>query len=584
MKETTYGGLADMMPRTITDHYIEAYYGSELVFTGFMQCQEFDDDWVAVPRELEFPIISPLGLLDAFNFTVPAQPGLVTLGSLMYEVMTGLNAGYTDVVYPVEGSYEPWDNVMSSTVMVPFNESFKHYDLPAKLFEPRDYRYFVEGICACFGWLVHDTPTSVEFTKYNYNGSYSRLTLGGLINPGTGWSGVQQRAAAFSDYYSNADNNAMQSVVMPLKQVNLNLEGVDIKDKKLSTDHTVTHGYMGGSDVSREVSLTQVGPDVDGNYLGTAIFDTGGEISGSGVYPIGYGKVEANAKTVNVSESWVIKYSSGWSEGDAMITAIFYGMMPKNSMGYSLIRLKMERGTSLQDMKSTNYNDVVMNMVIKQGSSYYDLGTDNWTSYFTLNQITIDGQTGKVTPNKSFPTGGSIGPYTEIGDIDGILFTLPAGIDKPLEVSLRCNSTSNLADGEYLRITDMSIANPGDIEVPYNEYYRDRNKIVVGNNATGTAEKDITVNFNNYVGSRGEHSFGDETYGPTGGSPTMPYLFAPMTVLTEKVKRKSTPDFDEYAAKWTYWINGWRWRMIAWNFSLRDDIYQITLARSSTIE
>lgn len=99
----------------------------------------------------------------------------------------------------------------------------------------------------------------------------------------------------------------------------------------------------------------------------------------------------------------------------------------------------------------------------------------------------------------------------------------------------------------------MSIANPGDIEVPYNEYYRDRNKIVVGNNATGTAEKDITVNFNNYVGSRGEHSFGDETYGPTGGSPTMPYLFAPMTVLTEKVKRKSTPDFDEYAATLAPW-------------------------------
>ena len=99
--EMVYGGLTDLMPRNITDHYIEAYYGSELVFTGFMQCQEFDNDWVATPREMEFPIISPLGLLDAYKFQVPSEPDLVTLGSLMYEVITGLNGGYTDVVYPV---------------------------------------------------------------------------------------------------------------------------------------------------------------------------------------------------------------------------------------------------------------------------------------------------------------------------------------------------------------------------------------------------------------------------------------------------------------------------------------------------
>jgi hypothetical protein len=71
-----------------------------------------------------------------------------------------------------------------------------------------------------------------------------------------------------------------------------------------------------------------------------------------------------------------------------------------------------------------------------------------------------------------------------------------------------------------------------------------------------------------------------------GSYPLYPYLFAPMTVLMEKVRRKAgtTIDFNEYAALWTYWISGWRWRMIAMNFNLRDDEYQVTLARSSTIE
>lgn len=585
MVEVTNGGLTALMPRNLTDHYIEAYYGTELVFTGFMQCQEFDNDWVANPREMEFPIVSPLGLLDAFNFEIPAQPGLVTIGELMHEVLTGLNAAYTGVVYPMDGSYRPWTDLISSTVMMPFNDQFKHYDTSADLYKPKDYRYFVEGICACFGWMVHDTPENIEFTKYeDINSYYSRLTVAGLLDPESGWSGVQQRSAALDDYYTNADNNAMQSVVMPLKRINLNLEGVDVNDKKLETVHTIAAGMMGGTEVSREVALTQVGPEVDGTLVGTATFDTGGEIYNNGVFPIAYGKVEPDAKTVGMSESWVIKYLSSWSDNTPMITARFFGQAPKNADGYCLIKLAMEWGTSLQNMKSSDYNNIMLNMVIKSGGQYYNLSNDTWTPSLTLNSITIDGSKGKVTPNKSFPTGSSIGIYTSIGDIDGILFTMPYGIDSPIEVSLYKTSNSGLSDNDYLRITDLSLANPGSIDEPYNSFYRNRSEITVGNNATGTEEKSITVNFNNYLSNRGEHSFGDKTDGHDGSHPTFPYLFLPLTVLTEKMKRTATPDFDEYAARWSYWIDGWRWRMIAKSFNLRDDEYSVIMIRSSIID
>ena len=585
LKEKTYGGLAGLMPRSLTDHYLEAYYGSELVFRGFMQCQEFDDSWVAAPRLLEFPIISPLGLLDAYNFTAPSEPELVTLGELMHEVVTGLNGGYEGVIYPLQSSYKPWTDVMSSTVVVPFNEEFKHYDQASNLYKPKDYRYFIEGICACFGWMVHDTPTDIVFTKYDYTGNpYSRLTVAGLLDPASGWSGVQQRAASFDSYYRNADNNAMQSVIMPVKRVNLSLEGVDIKDKRLGTDHAVTYGMMGGTEVSREVTLDQVGPDVFGNYVGRATFDTGGDLYNNGVFPIAYGKVEADAKTVSMSESWVIKYLSSWSTSYAMLTAKFYGQAPKNSNGYCLLKLAFERGTSLQSMEARDYDDFSLNLVIKSGGKYFNLTNDTWASSFTMNSITIDGDTGKVTPNKAFPTGSSIGVYTSIGDVDGIMFTMPYGIDSPVEISLYNKANTGLDDNDILRITDLSLANPGAIDEPYNAFYRNKGEIVVGSNPTGVEEKNVTVNFNDYSMNRGENSFGDEAYGPQGSNPTFPYLFTPMTVLTEKVKRTATPDFNEYAARWTYWISGWRWRMIAKNFSLRDDMYQITLARSTSIE
>lgn len=587
--ESDKNSLSALMPRSMTDHYIEAYYGTELVFTGFMQCQEFDNDWVAPPREIEFPIISPLGLLDAYNFTAPSEPGLVTLGELMHEVVTGLNAGYQGVIYPVNSDYKPWVDVISSTVMVPFNDQFKHYDAASELFSPKGYRYFIEGICACFGWMVHDTPSDIVFTKYDHptNSSCSRLTVYGLLNPSSGWSSVQQRTARFDNYYSNADSNALMSVVMPVKRVNLSLEGVDISDKRLRTEHTTAGALaMGGTENCRYVPLTQVGPDVEGSHVGTATFTTGGEIYNNGTFPIAYGKIETDAKTVSLSESWVIKYLTSWSASTPLIKATFYGQSPRNADMYCLLKLSIERGTSLLDMHATDYDSFKLNLVIQTKGMSYNLTNNSWAYSETLNSITIDGDTGKVTPNASFPTGQTFGPYASIGDIDGIIFIMPYGIDAPIEVSLYKNTTQDLSDNDYIRITDLSIVNPGNIDKPYNSYYRDASKIVIGNYPTGVDEKNITVNFNNYSTRRGEHSFGDKTVnvGPYGSVPSFPYLFTPMTVLMEKVKRTATPDFNEYAAKWTYWIDGWRWRMIAKNFSLRDDLYQITLARSTSIE
>lgn len=599
MVEVTYGGLSGLMPRSLTDHYIEAYYGSDLVFTGYMQCQEFDNDWVATPREIEFPVISPLGLLEAFNFLTPNAsglievgnlsyfaPGLIAVGFLMYEVLYRLNAGYTDVIYPMEDSNEPWSDVISSTVMVPLNDQFKHYDTAADLYTPKDFKYFIDGICANYGWCVHDTPTSVVFSNYSHSDPYSKMLLQGLFaaNPSNYRSWIQQRSTRFDNYYENSDNNAMQSVIMPLKQVNLSLEGVDIEDKKLTTVYSITASLMEGGRNYRAVRLTQVGPNVDGNNIGSAIFDTGGEIYNNGLFPVAYGKIEQDAKMASVSESWVIKYSTSWSTSLPIIKAIFYGMAPKDANNYCLIKLNIERGTSLQDMKTNDYDSFRLIMSIKANGQYCNIDNQTWSSSEVLNDITIDGDTGKVTPNASFPTGASIGPYESIGDIDGIIFVLPAGINTPIEVSLFRNTTLDLNNNDYIRITHLSLANPGAIDEPYNSYYNDKSQIVVGNNEAGTETKDVKVNFNNYSNHRGEHSFGIYSTGPNGSIPTFSYLFTPMTVLTEKVKRTTAPDFNEYAAKWIYWINGWRWRMIAKNFSLRDDEYQITLARSSSIE
>lgn len=592
--ETTYGELDSLIPTSIRHHFVEAYYGSERVFTGFMQCQQFDNAWVATPRELEFPLVSPLGLLSSFKFNVQSDLKLVTLGSLMNEVMIGLNpyesstststtsSDYGYVIYPRTSSYSPWDNLIHSTVMCPFNENFKHYDESSKLFSPRDYEYFIEGICACFGWTVHDTPSAIVFAQYDYTGNYSRLSVSGLKTL-TGWESVQQLSDSFNSYYSNVDNNALQSQVMPLNEVVLELEDAEIKSKSLETNHTTSSLASVGINSYNQrfayAQLTQIGPDVSGDHIGTPIISTGGQIYSSGLFPLAYGTAEQNSVSIGLQENWWLKYSTGWSAGSLLLRAIFYGMMPMSSNGECLLKLGIERGTSMFDMKSSDYTSFTVNMVIKVGSKYYNMTNDTMTSSFTLNAVTINGATGKVTPNKTLSDGYS--------DVDGILFKpwgTGWGVIDFIEVSIYDSGIMGLENGEYLKFSEVSIVNPSSIDNPYNSYYRNTGEITIGNNQTGTEKRSINVNFYNYSGHRGEHSFGNSNGSINGEPPTFLYLFRPMVVLQQKVRQIAATNFNEYAAKWTYWIYGWRWRMLAKSFNLRDDEFTITLARSSTIE
>ena len=203
----------------------------------------------------------------------------------------------------------------------------------------------------------------------------------------------------------------------------------------------------------------------------------------------------------------------------------------------------------------------------------------------TYNAITINGQTGKVSPNCSFnnlPSGASA---RDVGDIDGIIFNIGYQVAGVVEIGLYKSGSTALNDGEILRISDLALDDPGHIDAEYYSYYNKRSEIVVGNNNTGTEVCDISVPFNNYSSYRGENSVCRPDNYTSGEPPTYPYMFRPLHVLTERVKRTSAAiSFNEYAAKWTYWINGWHWRMIAKTFNLRDDEYTITLARSSSIE
>ena len=604
--ETSNGDLNELFPTSILHHFVEAFYGTERVYTGYMQCQEFDNAWVANPRELEFACVSPLGLLEAFNFAVPNDHGLVTLGTLMQEVMIGLNPSATDatvsdyqhVIYPTKNTqtagdnneYTPWNNKINSTVIIPFNSDFRHYDYTPQgaakdLWKPQSYHFFVEGLCRCFGWIAHDTPDGIVFTKYDNTETVYKISISGLTTlSGAVW--LQQLTTGFETYYENVDDNADLTTVTPVKQITLQLEGASIEKKELTTKHTIARDNMLGSIGFRSIELQQVGPDVTASNLGKAsISMPGGELTNKGTFPLAYGKIQQGDLSVSLDNAWVIGYDYGWPDGTNLITSKFFGNPPRSSDGFCLLKLRMERGDSLRNMQASGYDDISLNLVVKVDNLYYDVWNNVQPSASVIyNNITIDGGTGKVRPNKELDRP-EIGYPNDIGDVDGIIFSIGYKVAGVVEIGLYKSGSTNLSDGEILRIAELSLNDPGHFDEDFYNYYDSRDEVIVSNTSTGTELCDINVPFNNYSSYRGENSFCGPDDFVDGEPPSYPYMFRPLHVLTERVKRTTTIiDFNEYAAKWTYWIFGWRWRMIAKNFNMRDDEFTVTLARSSTIE
>lgn len=180
--EPFYGALNALYPQTDTDHYVEILRGSQQpVFIGYMQAQSFGSPYVAGPRVLEFPIVSPLGLTYGLRFDAPAQPAYVTLASVLKQVATKLDADITTVIFPdymVSSSERVLSYLMNTLGYSPFNDKFnRNTTNPETLYSPSTLASFIENLCNCFGLIVHEMPHTLIFTRYDYTGVYNAYTV-----------------------------------------------------------------------------------------------------------------------------------------------------------------------------------------------------------------------------------------------------------------------------------------------------------------------------------------------------------------------------------------------------------------------
>lgn len=575
--ETSIGQLDGIMPYSIQQgylsRYVEVWYGNKLVFTGYLKNAEYTNQFVAPPYEREFVVTSPLGVLEHFNFSIPSSPEDVTVGAVMKEVIDGLNCRYNKVIYPRTDEH-PWDCLMNSTVYCPYNSQFTHKSPADELFAPKDFLFFIEGIASCYGWIVHDKPDAIIFTKYNRDEDYSYIEVADLPTAANRRTFIRNDAS-ITAWFKNADNNATLSCVQPLKQIDVTFEGEKAQSVEMTTDHCRTYsGSLGsGSDI---YTLTQVGDEVDGEGIGTAVVG-GGTILVTGLFPVAVATWQSGETSCSYDDYWVTCYSSSWGVGTKLISWKRYGTM--DSTGGLGIRLQIAVGTSLGNLKTSGWsNNIPMRLRIKgSNGKYFNLDNSSWVDYVKLNDITFDKHNGFVVPNYTLADG-----FT---DANGIIIYNNAPIyNGTVEIALYTAPSMGLANASFIKYVQIGFFNPSEGKVPYEGVYDPQEYVLTNPLGVGIGEDSFSVGLNSrFYGSR---TFVNANNRLTSDKPDLSYMFKIQTWVNQRFLPRLSVNYhtgEEYINSFSYWKSGWRWRILAMGHDLRNGEFSLTLVNTSDL-
>jgi hypothetical protein len=560
--------VADIFPTTsITERYVEILEGSTVIFRGYVQAQEFSrmGNYATTgnpPQSVSIPIISPLGLIDDLEFDKVTSPTDFTLWELLKICLykLGGNPGgvaatpYTYVYFPqvVSGSALLKKLKLPSLVISPYSDDNTHDSSTtvADCFEVVKIGYFLEGLCRCFGCMVHDTPDALVFTKFDYSGSYVRYDL---LDSTTNVSQPGNLTLAPSIVF---DGGIEIAQIAPLRKLTCQYDG----DRDTSLDMNFQHcRRVRGNDNAYQRNLVVNRPlltsEISAPYLqnNCSINSQNGVPTVRGTYLIAYGEGD------NMREMAVINFETddtsghNWATDDILLKTMFQGYFGTDMT----LTVKFEWGENmnLECPIAVPYINRYIYMTIKNGSKYLN-DSNQWVSTQFKRMIGVrELETSKGVLTMSIPSTG--------------METIP------IEVTFYEYDMREFEAMTCLAITELTLK--GEAADPATEYMNDgsnpKEYVLKGN---GIDEQDISVAFACY-GQKNSHML----FPSVGFSrPQYPYIFRKRqqvkVAYQDYMGGKINPDLYMRNVVW----KGTTMRVISANYSA--DYEQTTLTLQET--
>lgn len=413
--EETYGTLNTLFPATDIDHYVEVYYDSVCVFSGFLQAQSFDLPYESSPRKIKIPIMSPLAVASGIKMDILSTPSFITVGDMLKRACNKLDAKITQVIFPtgitLDSGYTAdltWKiNTLAFCEYNPDYDNYKQHD--QVVFVAKDVEYVIEGICNCYGLIVHDFPGMLVFAKVDYNGTYGLYNIdtldGSTITP------VSTIDSSVVTDYSNINilsNRGSKKNIMPCKKIEISYEGKFEKDIELKFNYAKYWWWTDTGD-GKQITLNNYDPALASQYWNTGNFPM------NDLTPPPYGEDWKWGV-------WLAKYGSG-SMDDKILVRLRSGLSPTVTVlewdtWYMPPLLTYPDGSTLtnlmlsMDVERSTYNGgaltlekadgLSMRFFIKIGDEYWN--GSQWTNTATSVSATTDtdGHVKIVMTGKSF--------------------------------------------------------------------------------------------------------------------------------------------------------------------------------------
>lgn len=168
------GDLAGLMPSDNMQHYVELYIDSILEWCGYMQAATFTQAWDTPPIEVEYPLISGIGVLGGLFLDEKKSFSDITLAAMLKECFDMSRINYDFVympAYPTQPSTsKPALNILSCSRFNFFEESNAERD--DKDYKPLDSwkaMDVVSEILKFFGWSLYEKGRTLYIVEHGCN-------------------------------------------------------------------------------------------------------------------------------------------------------------------------------------------------------------------------------------------------------------------------------------------------------------------------------------------------------------------------------------------------------------------------------